>query len=57
MTTWAMVLNLVRYWVESQMMLLAVGGIVFVLELWLVFEAAAVVRRVVRGVMAGGGRG
>ncbi|MDH3291669.1 MAG: carbon starvation protein A [Gemmatimonadota bacterium] len=57
MTTWAMVLNLVRYWVESQMMLLAVGGIVFVLELWLVFEAAAVVRRVVRGAVVVGGRG
>jgi carbon starvation protein len=55
MTTWAMVLNLVRYWVESQMMLLAVGGIVFVLELWLVFEAAVVVRRVVRGVVGGEG--
>lgn len=53
MTTWAMVLNLVRYWVDSQAVLLAVGGMVFVLELWLIFEAAGVVRRAVGG--AGGG--
>ncbi len=53
MTTWAMVLNLVRYWADSQVVLLAVGGMVFVLELWLVFEAAAVVRRVTRGANRG----
>ena len=45
MTTWAMVLNLVRYWSDSQPLLLAVGGAVFVLELWLVFEAVAGLRR------------
>jgi carbon starvation protein len=44
MTTWAMVLNLVRYYAESQVLLLAVGGAIFVLELWLVFEAAGAVR-------------
>lgn len=45
MTTWAMVLNLIRYWTESQVLLLGVGGAIFVLELWLVFEGIVVVRR------------
>ena len=34
MTTWAMVLNLLKYWSESHAVLLVVGGAVFVLELW-----------------------
>jgi carbon starvation protein len=46
MTTWAMVLNLISYWTESQVLLLAVGGAIFVLELWLMFEGMLVVRRV-----------
>ncbi|MEJ2371028.1 MAG: carbon starvation protein A [Gemmatimonadales bacterium] len=45
MTTWAMVLNLIRYRSESQTLLLAVGSAIFVLELWLLFEAVAAVRR------------
>ncbi|MCH7875103.1 MAG: carbon starvation protein A [Gemmatimonadetes bacterium] len=45
MTTWAMVLNLIRYWTDSQIVLLGVGGAVFVLEIWLVFEAVSAVRR------------
>jgi carbon starvation protein len=45
MTTWAMVVNMIRYWTDSQAMLLAVGGVIFVLELWLIFEATAAVRR------------
>ena len=48
MTTWAMVLNLVRYFVDSQALLLGVGGAIFVLELWLVFEAAGAVRNALR---------
>jgi len=44
MTTWAMVLNLLRYWTESQAVLLGVGGAIFVLELWLVFEAIVAIR-------------
>jgi carbon starvation protein len=48
MTTWAMVLNLVRYYVERQAVLLAVGGAIFVLALWLVLEAAAAVQTVLR---------
>ncbi|MCH9015180.1 MAG: carbon starvation protein A [Gemmatimonadetes bacterium] len=48
MTTWAMVLNLLRYWSESQALLLAVGGAVFVLELWLIFEAAVALRVLLR---------
>jgi carbon starvation protein len=46
MTSWAMVLNLIRYFTENQVLLLAVGGAVFVLELWLIFEAAFALRRV-----------
>ena len=46
MTTWGMILNLIRYYSESQMLLLGVGGAIFVLELWLMFEAVAAVRRV-----------
>jgi len=45
MTTWAMILNLIRYRSESQTLLLVVGGAIFVLELWLLFEAVAAVRR------------
>jgi carbon starvation protein len=48
MTTWAMVVNLLRYHTESQALLLAVGGAIFVLELWLVFEAVGAVRKAVR---------
>ncbi len=44
MTTWAMVLNLIRYYTDSQALLLAVGGAIFVLELWLVFEAIVALR-------------
>jgi carbon starvation protein len=57
MTTWAMVLNLIRYWTESQVLLLGVGGAIFVLELWLVFEGIGVVRRELTGGSAGSGRG
>jgi carbon starvation protein len=46
MTTWAMVGNLLRFGRERQTMLLAVGGAIFVLELWLLFEGTAAVRRV-----------
>ena len=45
MTTWAMIGNLLRYWTESQALLLAVGGAIFVLELWLIFEAVVAFRR------------
>ncbi len=45
MTTWAMVGNLIRYFSDSQTLLLGVGGVIFVLELWLVFEAVAALRR------------
>ena len=46
MTTWAMILNLVGYYTDSQALLLGVGGAIFVLELWLVFEAITALRRV-----------
>ncbi|HEX9726964.1 MAG TPA: carbon starvation protein A [Gemmatimonadales bacterium] len=45
MTTWAMVLNLIRYAANDDVLLLGVGGAIFVLELWLVFEAIAAIRR------------
>jgi carbon starvation protein len=44
MTTWAMIGNLIRYFTESQVLLLGVGGSIFVLELWLVFEAVLAFR-------------
>ncbi len=46
MTTWGMILNLIRYYSDSQMLLLGVGGVIFILELWLMFEGVAAVRRV-----------
>ncbi len=49
MTTWAMVLNLVRYYTDSQAVLLVVGGVIFALELWLVFEAVVAFRRALSG--------
>jgi len=49
MTTWAMVLNLVRFVTSDQVLLATVGGAIFVLELWLLFEAAAAVRRLMNG--------
>ena len=49
MTTWAMIGNLVRYWTDNQTLLLVVGGAIFVLELWLIFEAVVAIRRVVNG--------
>jgi len=45
MTTWAMMLNLERFWGTSQTMLLVIGAAIFVLELWLLFEAVAAFRR------------
>jgi carbon starvation protein len=45
MTTWGMVLNLVRFAGESQALLTVVGGAILVLEVWLLFEGVAAVRR------------
>jgi carbon starvation protein len=45
MTTWAMVGNLIRYFTENQLLLLGVGAAIFVLELWLIFEAVIALRR------------
>ncbi|MDT8437009.1 MAG: carbon starvation protein A [Gemmatimonadota bacterium] len=47
MTSWAMVLNLGAYLRERQTLLLVVGGAIFVLELWLLLEGVAAVRRAV----------
>ena len=44
MTTWAMIGNLIRYWTDNQGLLLAVGGVIFVLELWLILEAVLALR-------------
>jgi len=49
MTTWAMVVNLLRYWTDSQAVLLGVGGVIFILALWLMLEAVAAVRLVMTG--------
>ncbi len=45
MTTWAMVLNLQRFASNSQTLLLVLGAAIFALELWLLFEAVAAIRR------------
>ena len=47
MTTWAMIGNLLRYWTDSQPLLLGVGGAIFVLELWLIFEAVLAFRHAI----------
>jgi carbon starvation protein len=52
MTTWAMIINLQRFADESQTMLLVLGAAIFVLELWLMFEAVAAIRSVRAGVAA-----
>ncbi len=44
MTTWAMVINLIEYATDQTWMLLGVGGAIFVLVLWLSFEALAALR-------------
>jgi carbon starvation protein len=46
MTTWAMVVNLIAYVNDSKVLLLGMGAAIFVLELWLVFEAVVALRRV-----------
>ncbi len=48
MTTWAMIDNMMRYWTDSQALLLAVGGAIFVLELWLIFEAVLAFRNALK---------
>ena len=45
MTTWAMVDNILRYWTDSEPLLLTVGAAIFVLEIWLIFEAVVAFRR------------
>ena len=45
MTTWAMDENLMRYWTDSEPLLIAVGAAIFVLEIWLIFEAVLAFRR------------
>ncbi len=44
MTTWAMVINMIGYWTSETWLLFGVGGAIFVLVLWLVFEAMAAIR-------------
>lgn len=44
MTTWAMVINMIGYWTSETWLLFVVGGAIFVLVLWLVFEALAAIR-------------
>ena len=48
MTTWAMVLNLSRYVADRQPLLMGVGAVIFILELWLILEAVVAVRRALR---------
>ena len=55
MTSWAMALNMIEYVTDQTWVLLGVGGAIFVLVIWLVFEALAAIRVAVAG--AGGGNG
>ena len=45
-TTWAMLINLSRFFSNNQIMLLMLGAAIFVLEIWLLFEGIAAIRRV-----------
>jgi len=49
MTTWAMVINLDRYFGSNDWMLLVIGAAIFILEIWLLLEGAAAIRRVRAG--------
>ena len=57
MTTWAMTLNMIEYATDQTWILLGVGGAIFVLVLWLVFEALAAIRVALAGASADGGGG
>ena len=46
MTTWAMVVNLGNYYGADQMLLVGIGAAIFVLEIWLLLEGVAALRRV-----------
>ncbi len=48
MTTWAMILNLVRFAGDDQVLLTVVGAAILVLEVWLLFEAFSAMRRLLR---------
>jgi carbon starvation protein len=48
MTTWAMILNLVRFAGDDQVLLTVVGAAILVLEVWLLFEAFSAMRRLIR---------
>ena len=54
MTTWAMIGNMIRYWSDSEALLLGVGGAIFVRELWLIFEAGRAFRNALNERNAGG---
>ena len=44
MTTWAMIINMITYVTDQTWVLLGVGAAIFVLVLWLIFEALAAMR-------------
>ena len=46
MTTWAMIINLGGYFGTNDWMLLVIGAAIFILEIWLLLEGAAAIRRV-----------
>ena len=49
MTTWAMIINLGGYLGTNDWMLLVIGAAIFILEIWLLLEGAAAIRRVRAG--------
>ncbi len=48
MTTWAMILNLVRFVTDDQVLLTVVGAAILALEMWLLLEGVGATRRLLR---------
>ena len=49
MTTWAMIINLGGFFGTNEWLLLVIGAAIFILEIWLLLEGAAAIRRVRAG--------
>ncbi len=49
MTTWAMIINLGTFFGAEQWMLLVLGALIFILEIWLLLEGWAAIKRVRAG--------
>ncbi len=45
MTGWAMVLNLKKFYATQNWILVIIGGIIFLLEIWMIIEAFLLVKK------------